>query len=218
MIKPLLYDICCCAGGCTKGYQNAGFRVIGVDNIPQPHYIGDGFILMDCLEFLDRYIQGEFERADAFHASPPCQDSSRAAIQWRKAGKVYPKLIEPVRDRLIAIGKPYILENVPGAPLINPTILNGAMFGARVRRRRLFETSFEMPLVLIPKEEAAHFPKMGRAVREGEIITPVGHFSNIPYARRQMGIDWMNQGELAQAILPVYTQFMGGFLMAEVLK
>lgn len=211
MDKPRLLDLYCKAGGCTKGYQMAGFYVVGVDIEPQPHYCGDEFIQADALTV-------DLSGYDCYHASPPCQDSSRASMQWWVAGKVYPQLIAATRDRLIATGKPYIIENVPGAPLINPVKLNGAMFGRRVRRNRLFETSFEMPLVLIPKEEAAHFRKMGRPVREGEIITPVGHFSNIPYARRQMGIDWMNQGELAQAIPPAYTEFIGKYLMAEVLK
>lgn len=207
---PLLYDGCCKAGGATKGYQVAGFRVIGIDNEPQPHYCGDGFILMDILEFLDRYTVGDFERAVAFHTSPPCQFVSKASQQWRKAGRQYPELIDPIRERLIKTGKPFIIENVVGEPYLkNPLKLNGTFFHLRLRRTRYFETSFPIELVLLPREESAHFRKMGRAIKEGEILTPVGHFSNIPYARRITGFDWMNQAEIAQAIPWQYTEFIG---------
>ncbi len=47
----------------------------------------------------------------------------------------------------------------------------------------------------------------------GDIIQPVGHFSGVAYAREQMGIDWMGQRELSQAIPPAYTQFIGKQLM-----
>ena len=96
--------------------------------------------------------------------------------------------------------------------MINPTILNGALFGLRVRRTRLFETSFPMPLVLRPPEEPSNF-RMGRPVKEGDIIVPVGHFSNVDYARRVMGIDWMTGKELTQAIPPAYTEYIGNQIM-----
>lgn len=51
-MKPILVDLYCCAGGATKGYQRAGFHVIGVDIAPQPHYCGDAFIKVDALRFL----------------------------------------------------------------------------------------------------------------------------------------------------------------------
>lgn len=182
------------------GYWKAGFRVIGIDNKPMPHYPSFHqadyardfqFIQMDALEFLDRYIAGEFERADAFHASPPCQFISKASQQWRKAGKVYPDFIMPTRERLIKIGLPYGIENVAGEPYLNnPIKLKGSYFGMNVRRTRCFETSFPIDMILLPKECPSGF-RTGRPIKEGDFITPVGHFSNIPYARRQMGIDWM---------------------------
>lgn len=30
MSKPVLLDLYCCAGGAARGYQRAGFRVLGV--------------------------------------------------------------------------------------------------------------------------------------------------------------------------------------------
>ncbi len=213
MSKPLLYDLFCGAGGVTKGFQRAGFRVVGIDNCPQPHYIGDGFSQMDALEFMRLYlVGGEYEEASAFAASPPCQAYSMAGQQWRKAGKKYSDLIAAVRNLLRATGKPYVIENVPGAPLINPTILNGAFFNMRVRRTRWFETSFAMPLIIIPKEERSSF-RMGRPVKEGDVITPVGHFSNVAYARKVMDISWMTGKELTQAIPPAYTEYIGKRLL-----
>jgi DNA (cytosine-5)-methyltransferase 1 len=204
-MKPRLLDLFCGAGGAAMGYYRAGFEVVGVDIKPQPHYPFE-FHQADALIY-------PLEGFDAYHASPPCQLYSRAGTQWRGQGKEYPDLINDTRTMLIATGKPYVIENVPDAPLINPTKLNGALFGMLVRRVRLFETSFNMPLVICPKEKAAHFRKMGRPVKEGEIITPVGHFSNVPYAKRQMGIDWMTGQELTQAIPPAYTEYIGKYLM-----
>lgn len=203
-----LLDLFCGAGGATRGYQLAGFYVAGVDIKNQPHYIGDEFHQADALE----YLAAHGHRFDVIHASPPCQVYSVAGRQWRKAGKKYPDLVESTRKLLIKTGKPYIIENVRGAPLINPIILNGPQFGMRLRRTRLFETSFPLPLILRPPEERSNF-RMGRPVREGDVIVPVGHFSNVDYARRVMGIDWMTGKELTQAIPPAYTKFLGEKLM-----
>lgn len=206
--KPRLLDLFCGAGGAAKGLQRAGFQVVGVDNRPQPHYCGDEFYLADALTF-------PLEGYDAYWASPPCQLFTRAGQQWRKLGREYPDLIGPTRGRLQSTGRMYIIENVPGAPLMNPTTLTGAMFGLRVRRRRIFESNFPLPLLLIPKEEPSRF-RTGRPVKEGDIITPVGHFSGADYARRQMGIDWMTKQELTQAIPPAYSEYLGRFMMNAV--
>lgn len=205
--KPRLLDTFCKAGGASMGYHRAGFDVTGVDIEPQKRY-PFRFIQGDALE----YIAAHGNEYDAIAASPPCQAYSMASNQWRTQGKSYPDLVAPTRAALIATGKPYVIENVPGAPLINPITLNGPMFGMLVRRVRIFETSFEFPFFLIPPEGKSFF-RMGRPVNEGDIITPVGHFSNVPYARRQMGIDWMTGGELTQAIPPAYTEFIGRELM-----
>jgi DNA (cytosine-5)-methyltransferase 1 len=206
-MKPRLLDLYCCAGGATCGYQRAGFYVVGVDIAPQPHYIGDEFVQSDALAYLREHGH-EF---DAIHASPPCQEYTKAAQQWRTFGKEYPDMVGQTREALKAAGKPYVIENVPGAPLVNPVILNGAMFGLLVHRVRLFECSFEVPFFLLPQLKRP--VKMGRAVVEGDVIQPVGHFSGADYARRQMGIDWMNKAELAQAIPPVYCEYIGKQLL-----
>ena len=72
MNKPVLLDLFCGAGGATRGYQQAGFYVVGVDWRPQPRYVGDAFIQADALE----YARTHGELYDAIHASPPCQRHS----------------------------------------------------------------------------------------------------------------------------------------------
>lgn len=39
----------------------------------------------------------------------------------------------------------YVIENVPRAPLKDPTVLDGRMFGLPIKYERAFETSFDVP-------------------------------------------------------------------------
>lgn len=201
-----LLDLYCCAGGCGAGYAAAGFDVTGVDIEPQPKY-PFRFYQGDAIAFL----QAHGHEFDAIHASPPCQEHSQSTKTWKAAGKTYPELVVPTRAALLASGLPYVIENVPGAPLIDPVMLCGAMFGRPIYRHRMFETSFLLP-------QPQHLPhtvpqaKMGRAPKNGEYVQVVGHFSGVPQARVAMQIDWMGQKELAQAIPPAYTRYVGRVL------
>lgn len=208
-----LLDLFCGAGGCTKGYQMAGFDFVrGVDIKPQPRYCGDEFVQADALDYLRGLIDsGEIAEFDAVHASPPCQAFTKAR---RLQGNEHPDLLSGTRALLREAGKSYVIENVPGAPMTNPIRLSGQMFGLNVERERWFEVSFNMPFHLLPPPRKQI--KMGRPVQEGEIIQVVGNFSNVPYARRAMGIDWMVQRELAQAIPPAYTEFIGRQLITAI--
>jgi len=200
-----LLDLFCGAGGAGMGYHRAGFEVVGVDIKHQPHYPFE-FHQADALE----YLSGQGQEFDAIHASPPCQKYGKTK---HLAGD-HPQLIGQVRDTLIAIGRPYVIENVPGAPLRNPVVLTGPMFGMNIVRDRLFECSFDVPFVLSPTSPPA--VKMGRAINDGDMLQPVGHFAGVEYARAQMGIDWMTRSELAQAIPPAYTEFIGRAVMARL--
>jgi len=154
-IKPRLLDLFCCAGGCGVGYARAGFDVVGVDIDPQPRYPLP-FIRADALELDSEFIA----TFDAIHASPPCQSYSDLAKRNRNAHE-WPRLIEPVREMLIKSGLPYIIENVEGAPLINPVVLCGTMFkGLRVIRHRLFEANF----LIIALKHGKH-PKLSHPFR-----------------------------------------------------
>ena len=187
------------------GYHRAGFEVVGVDIKPQPKYPFE-FHQADALIF-------PLEGFDAIHASPPCQFATKAAQQWRNAGRKYPDLLTPTRARLKALGTPYVIENVPGAPMEDPIMLNGAMFGLQVKRDRLFEANWPMPEFLLPTQVPP--TKMGRPFshRRDGTFWPVGHFSGVKEAQEKMGIDWMGQKDLAQAIPPAYTEYIGKYLM-----
>jgi len=198
---PRMLDLYCCAGGAGEGYRLAGFDVTGVDIRPQPKN-PHRFILADALA----YLEAHGHEYDAIHASPPCQAYTKAGKQWRKEGREYVDLIDATRRALVATGKPWVIENVPGAPLCNPILLNGSTFGIRVHRPRYFESSFPLPQPEVPPMKPV---KMGRPIREGDIVQPVGHFSGVRYAANEMGLPWMGQGELAQAIPPAYTCWIG---------
>lgn len=215
-----LLDLYCCAGGCTKGYQSAGFYVVGVDIDSQPHYCGDAFVQMDAIKALETLLAGGYITDTggrnwylsdffAIHASPPCQ-------RWSKTQKLqkntHPELIEPTRKLLERTGKPYIIENVPGAPLINPVYLSGSMFGLMTLKPRLFECSFDLPFILAPPPHARQC-KMGRKPKPGEYIQVVGNFTDVEYAKQAIGIDWMNRNELSQAVPPAYTEWIGKRLL-----
>ena len=206
MIRPKLLDLFCGAGGAARGYQMAGFHVTGIDNRHQPRYAGDVFIQADALE----YLAAHGREYDAIHASPPCQGYSKAR---NLRGNHHPMLVERTRHTLQATGLPYVIENVQGAPLLSPVLLVGSMFGLRTMRPRLFECSFDVPFRLAHPANAKH-AKMGRPPQEGEYVHVVGHMSNVAYCRAAMEIDWMVQGELAEAIPPAYTNFIGAALLA----
>lgn len=203
-----LLDLFSGAGGAAKGYQRAGFYVVGIDHKPMPRYCGDEFYQADALEYLEEHDH----KYDVIHSSPPCQFATKARRIWRE--REYENLIPATRELLKQTGKPYIIENVMGAAawLEDPIMLNGAMFGMLVHRDRLFECSFFVPHMLLP--QGLRPVKMGRPVKDGDVIQPVGNFSGVAYAREQMQIDWMNRTELAQAIPPAFTEFLGRQLLA----
>ena len=206
-----LLDLFCGAGGASMGYHRAGFEVVGVDNRPQKRYPFE-FHLADALEYLAEHGH----EYDVIHASPPCQGYSVTHSIWK--GREYPMLIEPLREILIRIGRPYVIENVPGSPLCCPIMLCGAQFGLKVYRHRLFETSC---LALSPP----HVPHNDDTVGSGHgrsskgFVSVTGHGGGrawqdygvryADYARYAMGIPWMSKAELSQAIPPAYTEWIG---------
>ena len=157
-----LLDLFCGAGGAAVGYHQMGFEVVGVDIALQPNYPFP-FIQADALT-LDQCFLAAF---DVIHASPPCQAYSDLAAR-NGNGDSWPKLIEPIRTMLSDVGKPYVIENVDGAPLQDYIVLCGTMFpGLRVLRHRLFESNVAMypprhgkhPRVHTHDRRKAHFGK-----------------------------------------------------------
>jgi DNA (cytosine-5)-methyltransferase 1 len=227
--RPRLLDAFCGAGGATRGYQLAGFHVTGVDIKPQPRYVGEAFHQADALEFIGEHGH-EF---DVIHASPPCQAFTALNSMWNS--REHPDLLTPCRELLRSIGCPYVIENVPGAPMNDYLILCGTMFGlgtgdAELRRHRHFETNpaiYFRPMCnhggrvigvygghgrdrrrIRPATVGVYGSAGGRSVRDG-----TQQFST-DERREAMGIDWMSGAELSQAIPPAYTEYIGKQLRA----
>lgn len=207
-----MLDLFCGAGGAAHGYRNAGFTVTGVDYKAQPRYAGDIFVYDDAYEHAIR--NGHLY--DVIHASPPCQLYSTLA---GRTGANYPDSIARTREILQCTGKPWVIENVPDAPLVNPIELCGTQFGLSavadgqtrwLRRHRHFESS--LPL----KDPAFGFGCECALVPIGGVYGDGGggqqnngfKFTS-EQAREAMEIGWMTRRELSQAVPPAYTTFIG---------
>lgn len=226
--KPRLLDLYCGAGGAAMGYSRAGFDVTGVDNRPMPNYPFT-FIQADAIGFLDRMVAGGTYDwlgpglFDAVHASPPCQSHTTMSNRWRGVGgKVddHLDLIPATRDRLIAWGLLYVIENVPGARahLHNPITLSGGSFGLGVDRPRLFESNVLLMMTDRPHvtDPIGVYGKAhdGRRLYDRADGTIQYAASSIEQAKTAMGVDWhMTWRELAESIPPAYTEFIGRQLL-----
>jgi DNA (cytosine-5)-methyltransferase 1 len=220
--RPVLFDLFCGAGGAGAGYDRAGFRVIGVDNRPMPRYPFE-FVQADAMQ-VAQYLADHAEpwpgapRPAAVHASPPCQDHIRGGMRGSH-GTGW--MLAATRDRLSDAGVPWVIENVPGAPMRADLELCGCMFGLGdgsrgLRRPRWFETSWHA------------FDLRPGCNHAGRAITVAGHGAQGSWEyvdgvaptqadrRRAMGIEWMNRTELAQAIPPVFTEYVGGLLLEHI--
>lgn len=211
-MKPVLVDLFCKAGGASRGYAEAGFEVIGVDIEPQPNYPYE-FHQLDAIALLERVANGEwsgvFAGAKAVHASPPCQAYAEVANTRKRQD--HPDLIGPVRDLLQRIGLPYVIENVPPAPMPNAFVLCGSTFGLPIIRHRKFEVSPDIGLV-------------PSSCPQSSWLRGTGHPGAYPYGRKNWGPawrqhvlpavwPWMTLEEAGEAIPPAYTQFIGTALL-----
>ena len=222
---PVLLDLFCCAGGAGKGYHDAGFQVIGVDIDPQPNYPFK-FFQADAVEFTEDF--GSL--FDVIHASPPCQTFSRTKTLHDNE---HPDLIEPTRQALVASGKPFVIENVVGAPLIDPIKLSGQHFNMtaadvdgvplKLVRHRLFESSVDLE---VPVEFHANKQIQTASIYgAGGGWTPKhrdnpdrrgGYIPHTDVIKELLGIDWMTKHELSQSIPPKFTEFIGRQLLAHI--
>jgi DNA (cytosine-5)-methyltransferase 1 len=195
------------------GYHRAGFEVVGVDINSQNNYPFE-FWQEDALWHM-RFWRGS--GFDAIHASPPCQAFSSRTPDRSK----HPDLITPLRPLLEATGLPYIIENVPGAPLRDPVKLCGSSFGLRVRRERLFETNFSVVAPACEHEwqdEDKRYLVYDHRKWFWTGVVPVygsGGRKAVEYWPHAMGCGetwddcWMTRDELAEAIPPAYTEYIG---------
>jgi DNA (cytosine-5)-methyltransferase 1 len=222
--RPRLLDLFCGAGGSAVGYRRAGFDVVGVDIEPQPHYPFE-FIQGDAF----RYLTHEALIFDAIHASPPCQEFT--VYRNARPGSLprWPDLIDATRDLLVESGLPWIMENVPGAPMTDTpdlfgaygTSLCGTSFGIPIRRHRIFESSFHIPR---PQCRHAQFTERrfpGSSNRpNGRTVCNVGEYRvPLKVQKECMEVDWdVTLHELSEMIPPKYTEFIGTQLLRHLAK
>ncbi len=202
-------DLFCGAGGASMGLYRAGFEVMGVDLRPQPRY-PFAFVQADALDF-------DLGRFDFVWASPPCQ--AHSALRHLREEIDYACFIDPIRKKLEAWGGPFVIENVPKAPLRNWMQLCGSSFGLKVRRHRIFESNI---FFLTP---SCRHIEQGRPIdvsgTGGRRINrrPDDHGGNtnkprsIQEAQEAIGIYWATRYGISQAIPPAYSEFIGKAIM-----
>jgi DNA (cytosine-5)-methyltransferase 1 len=201
-----MIDLFAGAGGCAMGYHRAGFEVVGVDLDWQSNY-PFRFMQWDALRVNPRNF-------DLIHASPPCQLWS---ISSYRSTRKHPDLITPLRERLAEWNKPYVIENVEGAPLKSPVMLCGRAFslGAVCRggvyrhlcRHRMFESSFTLTGTRCACVQGD--PVIGVYGQGSATSSNRGYQGTVSERERAMGIDWMFSQEMAQAIPPIYCEYLG---------
>lgn len=222
-MRPRLLDLFCGAGGCAVGYHRAGFDVVGIDIVDQPHYPFE-FVRGDALGAVGDWTEREF---DAIHASPPCQAYTHARHIANRGRADHPRHIERTRDLLRATGLPYVIENVEGSPLYDPVTVCGPSLGLNVKRHRLFETNF--PLMVPPcacgqhrVKQFASTPRLDGSRPLSAYVNPLASETTHEEFAEALGIDWVPKRgkrpapELHEAIPPAYTEHIGGYLMAEL--
>lgn len=203
-------DLFCCAGGVAKGLTNAGWYVVGVDLKPQPNY-PYAFVQADAMNL-------EFRGFGLIWASPPCQGYT--ALRHAPGTKGAPRLIEPVRRKLERSKAKYVIENVEGAPLVNPLKLCGSMFGlgaqgCQLQRHRLFECNFHVPQPPCQHDERPVIGVYGGHARKrsakagGRGTRDVWEGGHRAAASEAMGIDWMTLTEMSEAIPPAFAEHIG---------
>jgi DNA (cytosine-5)-methyltransferase 1 len=150
---------------------------------------------------------------DAVHASPPCQAYSAMRTNWN-ARSDHPELVEPMRERLRESGVPWVMENVPGAPMAPLFLMCGSAFGLgipgyQLRRHRWFEVSGFWAMSLPCQHRGPVIGIYGDHGRDHRRKEGYGRYFTLDERKAAMGIDWMARGELDQAIPPAYTEFIG---------
>lgn len=212
--RPRLLDLFCGAGGAAVGYHRAGLDVIGVDIRPQPNYPFE-FVQADALSALESLIADAFLPFGfaAIHASPPCPRYIRGGLADREK---HPDLLPAVRELLEQTGLPWVIENVPGAPMRPDAVLCGSMFGLAVRRHRWFELSWGEPLLTLSCDHSRPVAGVYGNAHGKAGAWPGMLPSDLETWSQAMGIDWMTTAELADAIPPAFTEFIGARLLEHV--
>jgi len=197
-------DLFCCCGGISKGIHNFNNNtdITGID-INDNHNYPFNFIHSDIFKLPLSF----FEKFDLIHASPPCQHYSWATKKDKRNN--HPDLVERTRNLLKKTKKPYIIENVIGAPLRKNLVLCGEMFGLRVLRHRIFEID---GFTVMQPPHIKHKPPIGK--NKSYYAQVAGHGGesysyNIGDWQKAMGIDWVkDKTHLTQMIPPKYSEYI----------
>lgn len=198
--QPRLLDLFSGAGGAGMGYMRAGFDVVGVDKEPMPRYPGE-FVQDDALT----YLLNHWHEFDAVHASPPCQFYA-GVTKWRGNADDHPDLVVETIRMLDATGLPWVVENVPEAPVRRDYLLCGTQFGLRVKRHRAFQVGgWTQPYTLLPACNCYRNPE----------VLPFMHKGERAYADA-LGCGWMTNREGRQAIPPAFTEYIGTQLLEAI--
>jgi DNA (cytosine-5)-methyltransferase 1 len=204
--RPRLLDLFCKQGGAAVGYHRAGFDIVGVDLERQPRYPFE-FVQADARN----YAFENGREFDAIHASPPCQRYTTGGRVANRLG--CPDLVGDVRALLDWLRRPYVMENVPGAPMRADVVLCGSMFGLKVRRHRIFESNVPIDLLLPPCDHSEPIAGVYGRLHGKAGAWPGMLPSTLETWSAAMGIDWMDADGLSQAIPPAYTEWIGRSLI-----
>ncbi len=207
-------DLFCKAGGASMGYHRSGFWVTGVDIEPQPRYPLPDFVQADAFAFVREHGH-EF---DFIAASPMCRDHTPLTSRAGLTGTAWQ--VDEIREELIATGKPYVIENVMGAPLRKDSsiVLCADNMGLRTVRHRRFE--FGGGITLTQPNHTPHrartSTKKRRACWEAGLHISITGDVGSYIGGQAMGIEWMTGNELSQAIPPAYTELIGKQILEQI--
>lgn len=226
-MRPCLLDLCGCEGGAARGYMDAGWHVtsVDVDAAALRRNPADETIRADALD----YLAGHGSEFDAIHLSAPCQRWS--ANGANPAGAEWPDLITPGRPLLEATGRPWVMENVPKAPLRRDLMLCGSQFGLtamdtdgtelHLRRHRVFESNV---LLLAPGpcrhltgvQVAGVYGGARKDKAEARLVRHGGYVPSDAGVQSELlgGVPWMTGKGRRECIPPVYAEHVGSFLLA----
>lgn len=226
-MKRRMLDLFCGAGGASMGYHLAGFEVVGVDSEPHPDYPFE-FVLADANTY-------PLEGFDAYAASPPCHDHS-SLRHGQVAAHGTGWMLAHTLERLKAAGRPWIVENVGSADLAGElrVVLCGSQFGLgtvcrdgeyrQLRRHRQFASNVLLMAPGLCRHKGEPIGVYGnggpgrrdRSGRRSDTGRRAGYQGYRDESKAAMGIDWMRQEDLSQAIPPAYTEFLGAQLLADI--
>jgi len=186
--QKVLYDLGCGEGGVARAAIALGWKVIGIDNQPQPNYPGE-FVLADATKLTGLPV------GDLAWASPDCQGYSRITALKPETAK--PRLVPEFRESCKRLSSNYVIENVPGCYDLEVNLkLCGAMFELPIIRWRWFETTFFIPQLATPPKPRHFLQVCGKCK------------GSLKEWQDAMGLPGMSRRGLAQAVPFAYTWYI----------